>query len=106
MYEQGINIASEYSEKGVLVDQVAVLKDKWGAVLRALSENTENASETLNTFGATSASVPGDLAGKANSKFLSDEFIAFVENFRGQYEREQFAQVHEITTAEALSASV
>ena len=88
------------------MDQVAVLKDKWGAVLRALSENTENASETLNNFGETSESVPGDLAIKANSKFLSDEFIAFVENLRDQYEREQFAQVHEITTAEALSASV
>ena len=106
MYEPVIDIASEYSEKGILVDQVAVLKDKSGAVLRALSENTENASETLNNFGATSDSVPGDLANKANSKFLSDEFIAFLENFRGLYEREQFAKVDEITTAEALSAQL
>jgi len=103
MYEPVIDIASEYSDEGVLLDQVAVLKDKSGSVLRSLSEHIESASETLNNFGATSASVPRDLAGKADSKFFSGEFITFVENFHSLYEREQFTPVDETPSAEAFA---
>jgi len=103
MYEPVIDIASEYSDNGVLLDQVAVLKDKSGSVLRSLSEHIESASETLNNFGATSASVPRDLAGKADSKFFSGDFITFLENFQSLYEREQFTAVDETPSAEAFA---
>ena len=103
MYEPVIDIASEYSDQGVLLDQVAVLKDKSGNVLRSLSEHIESASETLNNFGATSASVPRDLAGKADSKFFSGDFITFLENFQSLYEREQFTAVDETPSAEAFA---
>ena len=103
MYEPVIDIASEYSDEGVLLDQVAVLKDKSGSVLRSLSEHIESASETLNNFGATSASVPRDLAGKADSKFFSGDFITFLENFQSLYEREQFTAVDETPSAEAFA---
>jgi len=103
MYEPVIDIASEYSDQGVLLDQVAVLKDKSGSVLRSLSEHIESASETLNNFGATSASVPSDLAGKADSKFFSGDFITFLENFQSLYEREQFTAVDETPSAEAFA---
>ena len=103
MYEPVIDIASEYSDEGVLLDQVAVLKDKSGSVLRSLSEHIESASETLNNFGATSASVPRDLAGKADSKFFSGDFITFLENFQSLYEREQFTAVDEPPSAEAFA---
>ena len=103
MYEPVIDIASEYSDKGVLLDQVAVLKDKSGSVLRSLSEHIESASETLNNFGATSASVPSDLAGKADPKFFSGDFITFLENFQSLYEREQLTAVDETPSAEAFA---
>ena len=103
MYEPVIDIDSKYSDKGVLLDQVAVLKDKSGSVLRSLSEHIESASETLNNFGATSASVPRDLAGKADPKFFSGDFITFLENFQSLYEREQFTAVDETPSAEAFA---
>lgn len=103
MYEPIIDIASEYSDEGQLIDQVAILKDKTGSILRALPENIESARETLNDFGATSKSIPDNFGLMADTDFLNNSFVNFLENFRGLYEQEQLAKVNVTSTSEALA---
>ena len=57
MYEPEVDIQSNFNDDGILTEQIAVIKDQDGVILRSLSADTISAEETLLNFGATKESM-------------------------------------------------
>jgi len=104
LHKPTIDIVSEYTKEGILFNQVAVIKDMSGKIIRPIEKDVTAATETMNNFGVTSQSIPENLTTKINPKFTSPEFVAFLENFTGQYENLKLSQMDWLTTADAISA--
>lgn len=104
LHKPTIDIVSDYTKDGILFNQAVVIKDSSGKIIRAIEKNAAAATETMDNFGVTSQSIPDNLASKVNSKFLSPEFVAFLENFKGKYENLTMSQMDWLTTADALSS--
>jgi hypothetical protein len=86
MYDPVVDIVSEYSDKGKLIDQAVVLKDKTGNILRTIPESLRAAETTLLDFGATAGSVPTTIADKAEGGFISKQLLGFLETYaRGSF---------------------
>lgn len=64
MYQPVVDISNELDNEKNVVTQFAVLKDKSGAMLRALHGSTSNVEKSLINFGATDKSIPQNLASR------------------------------------------
>ena len=61
MHEPVIEIENKFDENTEIVEQYAVIKNKYGENLRVLNGNPEVIDETLRNFGASKSSIPLDL---------------------------------------------
>ena len=61
MYQPTVDIQSVENSDATLINQIFVIKDKNGSILRTLPDNIEQAEDSLQNFGATHASVPNNL---------------------------------------------
>jgi hypothetical protein len=61
MHKPEVGIQSYFNDDGILTEQIAVIKDNKGNVLRSLSNDTTSAEEALLNFGATKESIPTNL---------------------------------------------
>ena len=81
MYEPKVDIHSNFDDAGILVEQMAVVKDNNGNILRSLSNNINFAEETLITFGATKDSIPVNIEKRIDPEKFDDTLLAFLKNF-------------------------
>ncbi len=81
MYEPEVDIQSNYDKNGILIEQLAVIKDSKGNTLRSLSNNIQASEETLLNFGATKRSIPTDLEERINTEKFDDSLLTFLKSF-------------------------
>ena len=81
MYEPMVNIQSNFNNDGVLIEQIAVIKDNKGNALRSLSNDTTSAEEALLNFGATKESIPTNIEERINPEKFDSDLLAFLKNF-------------------------
>jgi hypothetical protein len=81
MYEPEVGIRSNFSDDGILTEQIAVIKDNKGNTLRSLSSNITFTEETLLNFGATKESIPTDLEERIDPEKFDNDLLAFLKNF-------------------------
>jgi hypothetical protein len=81
MYEPEVDIQSYFSDRGILTEQIAVIKDNKGNTLRSLSSDTASAEEILLNFGATKESIPTNLEELINPKKFDSDLLAFLKSF-------------------------
>jgi len=93
MYAPVIDILSITNDAGAVTDQLATINDADGNILRSLTGGAEYVRETLENFGATSASVPEDLTSRIVVDDFSDTILDALVNFKSQYEGEALAMV-------------
>ena len=86
-----------------MTDQLATINDADGNILRSLTGGADSVRETLENFGATSASVPEDLSSRIVVDDFSDAILDALVNFKSQYEGEALAMVVD-SDATALTA--
>jgi len=93
MYAPVIDILSIKNDAGEVADQIATINDTDGNILRSLTGGVDYVRETLENFGATSASVPEDLSSRIVVDDFSDAILDALVNFKSQYEDEALAMV-------------
>ena len=81
MYEPKVDIVSQFVGKNIPEEQIAVIKDKNGNILRSLSDNLINTEETLNNFGVKSSSIPEDIETKVEVSKFNKDLLSFLKNF-------------------------
>ena len=81
MYKPEVDIQSNFNDDGILIEQVAVIKDSKGSTLTTLSSNITSAEETLLNFGATKESIPTNLGERINPEKFDAELLAFLKSF-------------------------
>ena len=81
MYKPEVDIQSFFNDDGILTEQIAVIKDKKGNILRSLSNDKTSAEEVLLNFGATKESIPTNLEERINPEKFDDALLAFLKNF-------------------------
>ena len=81
MYEPEVDIQSNFNNDGVLTEQIAVIKDNKGNILRSISTDLDTAEETLLNFGATKKSIPTNLEELINPEKFDSDLLAFLKNF-------------------------
>ncbi len=81
MYEPEVDIKSNFDDNDVLTEQIAVIKDKNGNILRSLSSDTDSTQEILLNFGVTKRSIPENLEDRINPEKFDDTLLAFLKNF-------------------------
>ena len=81
MYSPEVEIKSTFNDDGILIEQIAVLKDNKGNTLRSLSGDIASAEETLLNFGATKETVPTNLEELINPEKFDKDLLAFLKNF-------------------------
>ena len=65
----------------ILTEQIAVIKDNKGNILRSLSNDISSAEETLLNFGATKESIPTNLEKKIDPEKFDNDLLTFLKNF-------------------------
>ena len=80
LHEAKIEVESEYDEQENLINQYAVIKDKSGTVLRALTGNIDSVTKDLNNFGVGKASVPIDINERVNLAFFDNKILHLLQN--------------------------
>ena len=107
MYAPVVDILSITNDAGTVTDQLATINDADGNILRSLTGGAEYVRETLENFGATSASIPEDLTSRIVMDDFSDTILDALVNFKSQYEGEALAMVADpdaaASTADFLS---
>lgn len=93
MYAPVVDILSITNDAGAVTDQLATINDADGNILRSLTGGAEYVRETLENFGATSASIPEDLTSRIVVDDFSDTILDALVNFKSQYEGEALAMV-------------
>jgi hypothetical protein len=93
MYAPVIDILSIKNDAGEVADQIATINDTDGNILRSLTGGVDYVRETLENFGARSASVPDDLSSRIVVDDFSDAILDALVNFKSQYEGEALAMV-------------
>ena len=93
MYAPVVDILSVRDDAGVVTEQLAIVNDANGNILRSLSGGVDYVRETLENFGATSASVPDDLRSRIDVDDFSDAILDALVNFKSQYEGEAMEMV-------------
>lgn len=81
MHQPKVDIQSKYNNDGVLIEQIAVIKDNKGNTLRSLSDDIIASKETLLNFGATKESISTDLEKQINPDKFNDDLQALLKNF-------------------------
>ncbi|MDC3055683.1 hypothetical protein OA068_01715, partial [Paracoccaceae bacterium] len=81
MYEPEVDIQSNFNDKGILTEQIAVIKDYKGNILRSLSSNITSSEEKLLNFGVTKDSIPTNLEEKIVPGKFDNDLLAFLINF-------------------------
>ena len=81
MYEPEVDIQSNFNKEGIMTEQIAVIKDKKGNVLKTLSSNLTYTEETLLNFGATMESIPTNLEDRINPEKFDADLLTFLKNF-------------------------
>ena len=81
MYQPEVDIQSNYDKNGILIEQLAVIKDSKGNTLRSLSSNIKASEETLLNFGATKGSIPRNLEERINTEKFDDNLLDFLKSF-------------------------
>ena len=76
-----MDIQSNFNDDGILTEQIAVIKDNKGNILRSLSNDTTSAEETLLNFGATKGLFQPNLEEKINPEKFDNNLLAFLKNF-------------------------
>ena len=107
MYAPVVDIMSIKNDAGGVTDQLATINDANGNILRSLTGGVDYVRETLENFGATSASIPEDLISQIVVDNFSDSILETLVNFKSQYEGEALAMVADpdaaASTADFLS---
>ena len=93
MYGPVVDILSIRDDAGLVSEQLATINDANGNILRDLTGDADYLRETLENFGATSASVPEDLSSRIVMDDFSDAILDALVNFESQYEGEALAMV-------------
>ncbi len=81
MHEPEVDILSNFNDKGILTEQIAVIKDSKGNILSSIPGNITSAKETLINFGATKDSIPTNLEERIDPAKFDDDLLAFLKNF-------------------------
>lgn len=81
MYEPKVSIHSNFDEDGLIIEQIALVKDKNENTLRTVPIDTYLAEETLRNFGATQAAIPTDLEEKIVKDKFDKDLLNFLKNF-------------------------
>ncbi|MFL2775149.1 MAG: hypothetical protein ACJZ84_04165 [Paracoccaceae bacterium] len=81
MYEPQVDIQSNFNDSGVLTEQLAVIKDNKGNILRSLSSNIASAEETLLNFGTTKNSIPTNIEKRIDPEKFNIKLLTFLKNF-------------------------
>jgi hypothetical protein len=81
MYEPTVDLLSNTNTAGDIIEQIAVLQDKNGVVLRSLTGSPDYVVETLNNFGATSNSIPSDLRSRVVVSDFDDAILNAFEAY-------------------------
>ena len=81
MYKPEVDIRSILNDRGIMTEQIAVIKDKNGNILRSLSNNISSAEETLLNFGATKESIPTNLEEQIDLEKFDENLLAFLKSF-------------------------
>lgn len=81
MYQPKVDIDSTYNEKGEIIYQSAVLKDKDGEILRPLTTNLHETETTLINFGASKTTIPNNLEEKITVDTFDENLLAFLINY-------------------------
>lgn len=102
MFEPEVDIESRFDEQGVMIEQIAFLKDKQGNNLRALTGNIASVEETLHNYGATKDSIPYNLESLIKPGKFDPTLLSFLKGYR---ENESSSHEVELQTAtEAISS--
>jgi hypothetical protein len=81
MYEPEVDINSSFDENDILTEQLAVIKDRNGNILRSLSSDISSTEETLLNFGVTKESIPNNLEDRVDPKKFDNDLLSFLKNF-------------------------
>jgi len=81
MYEPVLDIKSNFDDDGILVEQIAVIKDNKNNTLSSLSDDIASAEETLLNFGATEDSIPTNFEERINIEKFDADLLAFLKSF-------------------------
>ena len=107
MYAPVVDILSITNDASAVTDQLATINDAEGNILRSLTGGVDYVRETLENFGATSASVPEDLTSRIVVDDFSNAILDAIVNFKSQYEGEALVMVADpdaaASTADLLS---
>ena len=76
MYKPEVDIQSNFNG-----EQIAVIKDNKGNILKSLSSDITSAEEALLNFGATKESIPTNLEDRITPGKFDDDLLAFLKNF-------------------------
>ena len=101
MYEPKVDIISNFNEHDVLENQTAIIKDKQGNILRALTNDISSAEETLRSFGATRLSVPKDIETLVDKQKFDSNLLTFLQGFDQNYDN--IEEIAFQTATEAIS---
>ena len=107
IYAPAVGILSIRDDAGQVTEQLATIKNADGNILRSLTGGVDYVRETLENFGATSASIPEDLISQIVVDNFSDAILETLVNFKSKYEGEALAMVADpdatASTADFLS---
>lgn len=82
MHVPHVDIETIYNENNVLIDQIAVIKDKNNTVLRALTGNTQNIHNDLSNFGVKPKSIPTNLASMVTFREFNLSTLESIKKFQ------------------------
>ena len=81
MYDPEVSIQSNFNDEGILIEQVALIKDNKNNILRSLPNNVSAAEEVLLNFGATKKSIPMNIEEQIDPEVFDNDLLAFLKNF-------------------------
>ena len=81
MHKPKVDIISEIDKDKNVLTQRAVIVDKSGDILKTLDGNHESITVTLQSYGATSESIPVDIENQINISHFDKEVLDAIRSF-------------------------
>ena len=81
MYDPKVDIQSNFNDEGILIEQIALIKDNKDNILRSLPNSVSSAEEVLLNFGATKKSIPTNIEEQIDPEVFDDDLLAFLKSF-------------------------
>ena len=81
MYDPKVDIQSNFNDEGILIEQIALIKDNKDNILRSLPNSVSCAEEVLLNFGATKKSIPTNIEVQIDPEIFDNDLLAFLKNF-------------------------